>query len=464
MLVYTRSRSMTIIICRGSQVLLPDSDSLQPATIIIEGDSGKIVEVHRRLLSDELLPSHVQLIDAGPNVILPGLVDAHVHLNEPGRTDWEGFYTGTKAAASGGVTTVVDMPLNSIPPTVSVGNLSVKRASAHGQCFTDVAFWGGVIPGNQSHLKALVEAGVKGFKCFLIESGVDEFPCVDEEDLNEAMSSLQNEPTTLLFHAELDNTPPSKNEESDPTSYSTFLHSRPDAFEINAISLITRLQTKYPNLPCHIVHLSSSKALPLIRDAKAAGLKLSVETCFHYLCLSAENIPRGQTIAKCCPPIREARNRELLWDALKDGTIDFVVSDHSPCTTELKKIDEGDVMGAWGGISTLGLGLSLLWTEGSQRGISLAQIIDWTSVKTAKHAGLSERKGKLQTGYDADLVIWDPDAEFAVTQESLNFKNKVSPYVGLKLRGRVEKTFIRGSIVYDRISGFDGLNPSGELL
>ncbi|KAJ4483394.1 allantoinase [Lentinula aciculospora] len=455
---------MSIIICCGSQVLLPDSNILQPATIIIEANSGKIVEVHRQLLSEDLLPPHVQLINAGTKVILPGLVDAHVHLNEPGRTDWEGFYTGTRAAASGGVTTVVDMPLNSIPPTVTVADLSVKRASAQGQCFTDVAFWGGVIPGNQSHLKPLVEAGVKGFKCFLIESGVDEFPCVDENDLKEAMSILENEPTNLLFHAELDSHSTSEDKPSDLTSYSTFLHSRPDNFEIGAISLITRLQKKYPSLPCHIVHLSSSKALPVIRDAKNAGLKLSVETCFHYLCLTAENIPRGKTIAKCCPPIREASNRELLWDALKDGTVDFVVSDHSPCVQELKRIDEGDIMGAWGGISTLGLGLSLLWTEASQRGISLAQIIDWTSVKTAKHVGLHERKGKLQTGYDADFIIWDPDAEFNVTEDSLEFKNKISPYVGLKLRGRVEKTFLRGSLIYDRVSGFDVVEPKGELL
>ncbi|KAE9411470.1 allantoinase [Gymnopus androsaceus JB14] len=411
----------TTIICRGYQVLLPDSDTLQPATIIINADSGKILQVHPKILSEESLPSPHILIDAGSNVVLPGLVDAHVHLNEPGRTDWEGFHSGTQAAASGGVTTVVDMPLNSIPPTISVADLSVKRASAEGQCFTDVAFWGGVIPGNQGHLKPLVNAGVKGFKCFLIESGVEEFPCVDERDLDEAMCALQDidQPTTLLFHAELDTHSHEQPEPSDPALYSAFLHSRPDVLETDAISLITRLQKRYPNLPCHIVHLSSSKALPLIRDARAAGLKLSVETCFHYLCLAAEDIPRGQTLAKCCPPIRDANNRELLWDALKDGAIDFVVSDHSPCVRGLKRIDEGDIMNAWGGIMS----------------------------RPLKHAGLHDRKGKLQPGYDADFVVWDPDAEFNVTKDSLNFKNKISPYVGLKLRGRVEKTFLRGSLV-----------------
>ncbi|KAF9071739.1 allantoinase [Rhodocollybia butyracea] len=452
------------IVIRGSRVLLPESDGLQPATIIVDPNSGKIIQVHRQLLPDNSLPAHLRLIDAGENVILPGLVDAHVHLNEPGRTNWEGFYSGTKAAASGGVTTVVDMPLNSIPPTVSVADLIVKRASAQGQCFTDVGFWGGVIPGNQGHLKPLVDAGVKGFKCFLIESGVEEFPCVNESDLDGAMSALEGQPTTLLFHAELDYHSHSEPPASDPSSYSTFLHSRPDAFETDAISLITRLQAKYPDLPCHIVHLSSSKALPLIRSAKAAGLKLSVETCFHYLCLSAEAIPHGQTVSKCCPPIREASNRELLWDALKDGTIDFVVSDHSPCVKELKKIEEGDIMSAWGGISTLGLGLSLLWTEGSKRGVSLSQIIDWTSVKTARHAGLCDQKGKLQTGYDADFIIWNPDAEFTVTKDSLNFKNKISPYVGFQLRGRVEKTFLRGNLIYDSINGFEGVKLLGNLL
>ncbi|KIK67392.1 hypothetical protein GYMLUDRAFT_37505 [Collybiopsis luxurians FD-317 M1] len=455
---------MTTIICQSSQVLLPDSEFLQPATIIIDADTGKIAQVHRQILSKDSLPPHAQLIDAGKNVVLPGLVDAHVHLNEPGRTNWEGFYTGTQAAASGGVTTVVDMPLNSIPPTVSVADLCTKRDAAHGQCFTDVAFWGGVIPGNQGHLKPLVENGVKGFKCFLIESGVEEFPCVNENDLDEAMKVLENQPTTLLFHAELDRHDRSEDKALDPSLYSTFLHSRPQALEADAISLVVHLLKKFPGLPCHIVHLSASEALPLIRDAKAAGLKLSVETCFHYLCLSSEDIPRGQTIAKCCPPIREFNNRELLWDALKDGTIDFVVSDHSPCVQELKKIDEGDIMAAWGGISTLGLGLSLLWTEGSRRGVSLAQIVNWTSVQTARHARLHNQKGRLEAGFDADFIIWDPDAEFEVTKDSLNFKNKLSPYVGLKLRGKVKKTFLRGSMVYDHFSGFDGVKPLGKLL
>lgn len=340
------------------------------------------------------------------------------------------------------------MPLNSIPPTVSVPDLEMKRQAACGAGFTtDVGFWGGVIPGNTGHLKALVDAGVKGFKCFLIDSGVQEFPCVSESDLREAMHVLETLPTVLQFHAELDTC--SVNHDLPPTSYSTFLKSRPEKMETDAIALITKLQAEFPALRCHIVHLSAASALPLIKAARSSGLKLTVETCFHYLCLSAEQIPSGHPEFKCCPPIRDQANRDLLWAALKDGTIDFIVSDHSPCTLELKKLDVGDFMGAWGGISTLGLGLSLLWTEASGRGVTIADIIEWTSVRPAQHVGLGHLKGKLETGFDGDFIIFDPDAEFEVTKEMLKFKNKLSPYEGLKLRGRVEKTFLRGSLIYD---------------
>ncbi|KAL0955942.1 hypothetical protein HGRIS_002127 [Hohenbuehelia grisea] len=394
---------------------------------------------------------------------------AHVHLNEPGRTDWEGFWTGTRAAASGGVTTVVDMPLNSIPPTTTVDNLQAKQAAARGQCFTDVAFWGGVIPKNEPHLKPLVDAGVKGFKCFLIESGVDEFPCVNETNLHAAMKELQDAPTVLLFHAELDSnstaTETSDGQtEPDPALYETFLHSRPQTLETDAISLITRLQQEYPSLRCHIVHLSAASALSLIRAARTRGTKLTVETCFHYLCLSANDIPNGRPEFKCCPPIREGENRELLWKALQDGTIDCVVSDHSPCVAELKSLDDGDIMSAWGGISTLGLGLSLLWTEGRKRGVTISQIVNWTATQTALHAGLSDIKGKLDVGYDGDFIIWDPNATFEVTKESLNFKNKLSPYVGLTLDGRIISTYLRGNRTFDAVQGFEAVGPIGKLL
>jgi len=284
------------------------------------------------------------------------------------------------------------------------------------------------------------------------------------------MEVLQHESTVLLFHAELDQTSAAVPSAFDPTHntlYSTFLGSRPERLETDAIALITTLQRLYPALRCHIVHLSAASALPLIRAAKSAGLNLTVETCFHYLCLSSEDIPNGRPEFKCCPPVREKCNRELLWAALQEGVIDCVVSDHSPCLVELKRLEEGDIMGAWGGISTLGLGLSLLWTEGRDRGCTLNQIVEWTSTRSAKHAGLDGIKGQLAVGYDADLIVWDPETRWTVTKDSLKFKNKLSPYDGRELQGLVEKTFVRGRLVYSRDhdeGGFAGLSPLGKLL
>jgi len=289
---------------------------------------------------------------------------------------------------------------------------------------------------------------------------------VTEDDLELAMEELKNTSTVLCFHAELDQSlpGPASTEQADPTLYTTFLDSRPQDLEIAAIALITRMHRRYPSLRLHIVHLSAALALPLIRAAKASGLPLTVETCFHYLCLSAANIPHGHPEFKCCPPVRDEANREELWEALLDGTVDCVVSDHSPCVASLKKLEEGDFMNAWGGISTLGLGLSLLWTEGRKRGVDIKRIVDWTAVKTAKHAGLEHRKGQLKVGYDADIIIWDPTVEFKVTNESLNFKNKLTPYDGLTLRGRVERTYLGGTLVYDSSHGFEGFEPVGKLL
>ncbi|CDO77124.1 hypothetical protein BN946_scf184606.g6 [Trametes cinnabarina] len=447
----------------GRNVVLSDGQP-QPATVITDVSTGKIIDILHGIsprssfadVADE------DWIDSGDKYILPGIVDAHVHLNEPGRTDWEGFWTGTRAAASGGVTTVVDMPLNSIPPTTTVSHLEEKRKAARGQCWTDVAFWGGVIPGNQSHLKPLVEAGVKGFKCFLIESGVD-FPCVDESDLRAAMAELQvssalstasdslcshtsqDTPTVLCFHAELQRSSSAPTAEpSDPTLYSTFLASRPQQLEVDAIELITRLHREFPSLRLHIVHLSAAAALPLVRAAKASGLPLTVETCFHYLTLSAQHIPRGRPEFKCCPPIRDDANREALWAALLDGTIDCVVSDHSPCVVALKKLDEGDIMSAWGGISTLGLGLNLLWTEARKRNVGIGTVVDWLCVQTAKHAG--SRTARASSG-------------LASTRTSSSGIPTRRP------RGRVEQTFLRGRLVYAGLErGFNGLEPVGGLL
>ncbi|PIL28242.1 hypothetical protein GSI_09654 [Ganoderma sinense ZZ0214-1] len=403
----------------GRNVVLGDGQP-QTATVIVDVTEGKILDVLNTVSVRSDLPEvrDDDWIDVGDKYLLPGIVDAHVHLNEPGRTDWEGFWTGTRAAASGGVTTLVDMPLNSIPPTTTVANLEEKRSAARGQCWTDVAFWGGVIPKNQAHLRPLVDAGVRGFKCFLIESGVDEFPCVTEHDLRLAMDELTNTSTVLCFHAELDTarttSAAAAADGADPTLYSTFLASRPQQLEVDAIALIAALHKQYPSLRLHIVHLSASAALPLVRAAKAAGLPLTVETCFHYLALAAQHVPPGRPEFKCCPPVRDAANREALWGALLDGTVDCVVSDHSPCVAALKRLDDGDVMQAWGGISTLGLGLSVLWTEARRRGVGIGRVVDWLCVRTARHAGLEGRKGKIQAGYDADLVVWDPDAETQV--------------------------------------------------
>jgi len=299
----------------------------------------------------------------------------------------------------------------------------------------------------------------------MIESGVEEFPCVDAKDLEIAMKELDGTSTVLCFHAELETpeTSVAALSAGDPTLYTTFLNSRPPALEVDAISLINSLHSRHPTLRLHIVHLSASPALTLVRQSKAASLPLTTETCFHYLTLVADSIPHGKPEFKCCPPIRSDENRQELWDALLDGTIDFVVSDHSPCVAELKKCDSGDIMGAWGGISTLGLGLSLLWSAAKVNKFGIKDIVNWCCVKTAKHAGLDERKGSIQVGYDADLVVWDPEVQFTVTKESLNFKNKLTPYEGLTLSGRVQKTFVRGTLVYDATEGFSA-DASGQLL
>ncbi|KAG1890253.1 allantoinase [Suillus subluteus] len=447
-------------------VLLPDFDLPRPATINVDLRTGKIIEVRLEYIGDEACKKSGDLhfVDAGDKVVLPGLVDAHVHLEEPGNQDWEGFWTGTQAAAAGGVTALIDMPVDSSPPTTTPRNLDIKRRSARGQCWVDVGFWGGAIPQNQDELGPLLSAGVRGFKCFLIDTGIEEFPCVSESDLHTHMSHLEN--SVMIFHAEIQTASSPVRHRLNSRSYQEFLSSRPKELEVDAITLITRLQAMYPSVSCHIAHLSAAAALPIIRAAKDRGSKLSVETCFHYLCLSAEDIPDGATEYKCTPPIREDFNRNLLWDALMDGTIDCVISDHSPCLIEMKGLEHGDFMKAWGGVSSLGLGLSLLWTEGKKRGISLGQIIRWMSIKNAELAGLSSTKGQLKVGHDGDLVIWDPEPEFKVNPSHAAAPNKLTPYEGMTLRGLVHKTFVRGRLAYDSAlqDGFTGLQPSGELL
>lgn len=394
-----------------------------------------------------------------------------MHLNEPGRTEWEGFETGTKAAAAGGITTVIDMPLNAIPPTTTVENFNIKLNAAKGQCHVDVGFWGGVVPDNSNDLPALIEKGVRGFKCFLIESGVDEFPCVNEAEVRLAMDKLVNSDSVLLFHAEMDGCGKLQVEEEnvDNRTYASFLNSRPQELETTAIDMIIRLTQEYHeqgrSVNTHIVHLSASSAIPAIRAAKAIGVPLTVETCFHYLNFTSEAIEDGATHYKCCPPIREASNREKLWEALLDGTIDYVVSDHSPCTAQLKRQDTGDFGQAWGGIASVQFGLPVLWSEGRKRGVTLQQIANWLSLAPAKRTKLDHKKGEIRVGNDGDLVIWRPESAFEINVSDVHFKNKLSPYIGETLYGAVDRTIVRGATVYNRkLSDIFAHEPFGRPL
>jgi allantoinase len=410
------------------------------------------------------VPAQTLLVDAGDAVVMPGLVDTHVHINEPGRTEWEGFTTATRAAAAGGVMTLVDMPLNSIPPTTTPDGFAAKLAVARGQCWIDVAFWGGVIPGNTSELKPLLNAGVRGFKCFLIHSGVDEFPHVKEANLLEAMPELAALGSVLLVHAELPEPIENAAEElkhSNPQDYQTFLKSRPRSSENEAVKLMIRL-CRETGARVHIVHHSSVDVLPLLKAAKAEGLPLTVETCPHYLTFAAEEIPNGATYFKCCPPVRERENRERLWEALAEGVIDMVVSDHSPCTPNLKLMEKGDFLEAWGGIAALQFSLSAMWTQLQKRGFGLRELTRWMSAAPAKLAGLDKRKGRLARGCDADIVIWHPEKEFKVVPEIIQHRHKLTPYSGMNLRGVVEATFVRGTKVYGQ--GQFTANANGTLL
>lgn len=444
----------TVSAVRSQRVLC--GEEIRPAVILIK--EGKI----HSILPDSEASAHTagKVLDVGNSLVMPGIVDSHVHVNEPGRSTWEGYWTATRAAAAGGVTTIVDMPLNSIPPTTTLGNFHEKLRAATGQCFVDTAFWGGVIPDNQLELRPMVRAGVAGFKCFLIHSGVDEFPHVSDTDLHAAMKQLQGTDSVLLFHAEREVQHPAA-EKGDPHEYSTFLRSRPDVMELEAIRTVTQLCLQY-KVRCHIVHLSSAQPLELIRAARRAGAPLTVETTHHYLNLTAENIPARATQFKCCPPIRDTANQELLWSALKAGEIDMVVSDHSPCTPDLKCLDRGDFTQAWGGISSLQFGLSLFWTSASKRGFSFSDAVRLLCKEPARLCRLDNQKGSLIPGHDADLVIWDPEKEFMVKEDNIHHKNKLTPYLGLALRGKVKGTIVRGRLVYSH--GSFSSQPLGKHL
>lgn len=588
-------------------------DQIIPATIIFTLETGKILHIEPQVLppNDAILKRYAVLpIDyrnVSPAVIMPGLVDAHVHLNEPGRTEWEGFATGTRAAAFGGVTTVIDMPLNAIPPTTTVYNFNLKINAAREQCWVDVGFWGGLIPDNLQDLVPLIRMGVRGFKAFMIESGVDEFPAVTPRIIHEAMKIVKGEKTLLMFHAEMQppesrvdfqildeeeeeeevgetkqvaaiedelmntdfdlgmsasfiNRAPQKvvkllqndtgahkeehehcrlphnhagsidesvlsNEQAiklartpvlagaeptygknaikvkqqshldedgsweleddtkvssplmlakqkdsalaniDPTAYASFLASRPDNFETTAIAEIINCSTLEPSVPLHIVHLATHEAVPLLRAAKAKGLPITAETCFHYLSLCAEKISSCSTHFKCCPPIRTDDNRKLLWKALRNDIITTVVSDHSPCTPDLKGLEKGDFFEAWGGISSVGFGLPILYTEGQKLNppISLIEINKWCSLNTAKQVGLQDSKGSLKVGYDADFCIFDTEAVFTVENKDVYFKNKLTAYDGMEFQGRVLETLVRGHSVYAFGKGHSNV-PMGQLI
>jgi allantoinase len=414
-----------------------------PAAIHIRG--GRI----ERVAPWDDLPAGSRLDDLLELAVLPGIVDTHVHLNEPGRTEWEGFATATRAAAIGGVTTLVDMPLNSIPPTTTRDALAQKRAAATGQCAVDVGFWGGVVPGNAGELAGLVADGVRGFKCFLVDSGVPEFGWVGEAELAPAMRILAGLGVPLLVHAEVAGPIDRATAQlagADPRHYATYLASRPEGAEEQAIAMITGL-CRETRARTHIVHHSAASALPLLRAARAHGLPLTAETCPHYLHFTAEAIPDGATPFKCAPPIREAANREALWQALAEGVLDMVASDHSPCSPGLKAIEVGDFVAAWGGVAGLQLALPVVWTEASARGHTLSDVVRWMCAGPARLAGLTGEKGAIAAGAQADLVVFDDDARQTVTPEGVHHRHKVTPYAGETLRGVVHATYLRGERV-----------------
>jgi allantoinase len=434
---------VTSFVLRSRRVVTPDG--VRPAAVHVA--DGKIARV-----AEWTDVGSAPLEDVGELAVLPGIVDTHVHLNEPGRTEWEGFATATRAAAVGGVTTLVDMPLNSIPPTTTREAFAAKRAAAKGQCAVDVGFWGGVVPGNQRELAGLVADGVRGFKCFLVDSGVAEFGWVGEPELAPAMQILAGLGVPLLVHAEVAGPIDAAAREladADPRAYSTYLASRPPAAEEDAIKLVSRL-CRSTRARTHIVHHSAASALSLLREAKAEGLPLSAETCPHYLHFAAERIPDGATAFKCAPPIRDEANREALWRALAEGVLELVASDHSPCSPNLKAMEQGDFMAAWGGVAGLQLALPVVWTEASARGFGLADIVRWMCERTAALAGLSTTKGAIAAGRDADLVVFADGERTTITADRVHHRHKVTPYAGETLRGVVHATYLRGTKVAER--------------
>lgn len=435
---------MIDLVFRAARMITPDGETAGCVGV----EDGTIVDIAPSL-------DGRRVVELGEDeVLLPGLVDTHVHVNDPGRAEWEGFPTATRAAAAGGVTTLIDMPLNSVPPTTDLAALAQKRAAARGKVHVDVGFWGGAVPGNLGELVALHEAGVFGFKCFLLHSGVDEFGHLSPPELAEALRQLHGIGGLLIVHAE----DPSVIERAPAATgrrYADFLASRPKAAENAAIETVLRL-ARAADTRVHVLHLSSSDALPLVAAARRDGVRVTAETCPHYLTLRAEDVPDGATQFKCCPPIREGANQDQLWAGLAAGTIDCVVSDHSPCTADLKHLDTGDFGTAWGGIAGLQVGLAAVWTAARARGVALSDVVRWMAAAPADLVGL-RRKGRIEPGHDADLVVFAPDASLPVDAGALHHRNPVSAYHGRTLAGVVRSTWLRGRRV-------DGGTPRGQLL
>jgi len=441
-------------------------DGIRSATVLIE--DGRIADVSRSKPKGNV-------VDVGDAVLMAGIVDPHVHINEPGRTEWEGFDTATKAAIAGGITTVVDMPLNSSPVTTTAKAFDEKIRSTKGQLHTNCGFWGGIIPGNDKEIIPLIEKGVLGFKAFLTHSGIDEFPNSTETDLRKAMPIIAKHGLPLLVHCELSSlivtasrakrhhSPSPRGERSDTTRhYQNYLASRPKTWEDDAVALILRLCEEF-NCRVHIVHLSSADSIQEISSAKKRGLPVTVETGQHYLYFNAGHIKDGQTQFKCAPPIREKANNEKLWQALKEGVIDFIATDHSPAPPGMKELESGDFMKAWGGISSIQFALPVLWTAAKTRGCDLHKIAKWLCENPSNLPGLESRKGKIERGYDADLVVWDPESSFIADQTMIHHRHKITPYLNEKLYGVVRQTWLSGEKVYDN-GNFIHLNKGSIIL
>ena len=439
---------MSDTVFRSKRVLCPDG--IKAATVHVR--QGRIERVSG---FDDL--AGAALVDAGDTPIVPGFVDTHVHINEPGRTEWEGFETATLAAAAGGITTLVDMPLNSIPPATSPRGVAEKAALTDGRIAVDVGLWGGAIPenttGRATGLREILDEGARGFKCFLVPSGVDEFPFVGTADVEAALAQLRGTGVSLMVHAELAEPIDAATGEltragADPRVYETYLRSRPPTAEDRAVELLYDLAAK-TGVPIHVVHLSSAGALATLQRAKDEGVPLRAETAPHYLHFTAETIPDGATWYKCAPPIRERQNRERLWDAVGRGLIDMIVSDHSPCLPALKRPEEGDFLAAWGGIAGVQFSVAAVWTEAKARGFGLEDLVRWMSTAPAHHAGLDGKKGAIVAGADADLVLFDPEGTTVVDEASILHRHKLTPYDGETLSGRVVATYLRGERVFE---------------